>query len=122
MLAIEEKYIYNILEHLKRKAPFSLSLKDAEKRIKNASAFFKKAVSTDSTLLFLMKQHARAELLTFTFLSLLPVDLINNNQIHSFAQSALLYVYQNVKAFMDLVHNSSRREKGAKSEKKMFIK
>ena len=58
-----------------------------------------------------MKQHSRAALLTFTFLSLLPVDRVNNNQIHSFVQSALLYVYQNIKAFMDLVtHPASKRE------------
>ena len=88
---------------MKRKAPFSMSLRDAEKRIKNASAFFNRAANGDTTLLFLMKQHTRAELLTFAFLSILPVDLSNSVQIHSFAQSALLYIYQNIKAFMDIL-------------------
>ncbi len=83
--------------------------------------------------MFLMKQHSRAAYLTFVFLSVLPVEITNNTQIHNNAQSALVYIHQNIKTFIDLVKQCSQKRraldkenantnKSSKGEKRMFIK
>jgi len=67
VLQAHDRYLYTILSAIKRKQALQINLKDVEKRIKEVSAAFKKATS-DSTLLFLLKQHSRAQFVTFAFL------------------------------------------------------
>ncbi len=115
MLSVHERQLYTIIENLKRKVPPTFNIRDVEKRIKNTSGFFKKAAG--STLdVGLMKQHARAEFLAFAYLACAdPKELTD---LSNYTQSSLFYVYQNIKAFMELVSPG----KGPIGDKRTFVR
>lgn len=98
------------MELIKRKQKPTFSLKDTAKGIKELNLLIK-ASSTDSTLLFLLRQHTRTHYISFAFIRALEEDMIGlsraTDNLQAIVLNALEYVKKNFKCLNDIMISAS---------------
>lgn len=89
------------------------NIRDLNKQIKNQH--------TDSTLIFLLRQHCRTEFISFAFLRMLEEDLTTGTRapenLHAIILNALEYVKKNFKCLSEIISNTNSSSIGIVKQK-----
>ena len=98
-----------MMEAIKRRVKPVFSLNEASKQVKELNKQLKSWM-TDSTLLFLLRQHTRTHFISYAFIRALEEDLMvgrATENLQAIALNALDYVKKNIKYFNEIVSSSS---------------
>ena len=98
---------------MKAKVKLQFSLTDQEKTLRELSKNFK-MISSDPTLIFLLKQHSRTHYVCFVFLRLLDDELTNTytDTVSSIMYNAVDYLHKNVRTFLDIISSKASPSTG----------
>lgn len=100
-----------MMDNMKKKGNLSFSLSEFENNIKEMNKIAKNSTS-DSSFLFLIKQHSRTQFITFVFIRILEEELVGsrvNDNLLAILLNALDYIKKNFKAFSDIIFKPSSK-------------
>lgn len=98
-----------VMESIKKRTKPHFSLNETSKQMKELNKQLKSWM-TDSTVLFLLRQHTRTHFISYAFMRALEDDLIvgkSIEQLQAIILNALDYVKKNIKYFMEIVNSNN---------------
>lgn len=107
------------MDSIRRKIRPNFSMKETARTIREMNGYIKNS-NTDTTLIFLLRQHSRTHFTALAFIRALEDELSGFSRVNESLQAIILnaldYVKKNIKTFSEIIDQQIKNHKSSKKD------